>query len=154
MSRNEKIIKHIFSFFSIVGNVFIFYIMTIGVLVPYTFSERRDLLEILNLTMMYQFYIALFGVYMLIGGLKFVLYYCDSFTLNSNFFEWILYSMVACIYLGFCGTDPYRIMSGFLACFTMKMFIVAWVKIRKYSSECIGYKLEKHTVDEIDTRRN
>lgn len=140
MSKREKLVKKIYSFFSIAGDVFSFYISTIGVLTLYAFSIEIKLMEVLNLTMIYPFYLALASVYIIIRGCQSLL-----FLQLAKSFEWIICSLISFTYLFFAANDPYKLMSGFIACYVMKMLIVAYVKIRKYSTECIGisnYKID------------
>lgn len=136
MSNRESIVKHIYFFFSIASDVFTFYILTIGILTLYAFSADRKLLEILNLTMTDQFLLALYGLYIIIKSMSHMFFLRQMLDL----FNWFACSFVVLVYLSFVANDIYKIMAGVITCFLMKILIVVYVKIRKYSTECIGIR--------------
>lgn len=131
MSKTEKIIKNMFYFWVAVADSFSFYILTIGLIVLYAFSVEIKLLEILNLTMVYQFYIVLFSIYLISKETKYLFLY-QTIRVGE-----VIVSLLSFLYLALQPTNPYWIMSGFIASFTMKMLIIAFVKIKKYPEECL-----------------
>lgn len=127
------------------GNVFTFYIWIIGILTLLAFGGERPLNEVLNLITIYQLYIVLFVVYIIFNGLKFIPLQQLQV---AEILEWTVNSLVGIIVLSFVADKPYGIIFILIAGFAIKVFMILFVKIKKYSTECIGYVIKTHKVDD------